>query len=122
MLFPEGNKVIVRPDTVEEITAGGIVIPDSVQDSRQTAATRGEIVALGPEADVSFSEDMDGITKRNAKPGDRCVFAKYGGSSIKFKGPGGKWQEHRVLIDENIICFIDDDEKEEPVSRISMVK
>ena len=119
MLYPEGTKVLVKPDTVADMTDGGLHIPDSVQDTRQVAATRGEIVGLGPLAEVKFSEDLEGISKRNAKPGDRCIFAKYGGSSIRF---GADREEYRILLDQDIICFIDDDEKEEPVSRISMVK
>ena len=119
MLYPEGTKVIVKPDTVESMSKGGIHIPDMVQNAQQTAATRGELVALGPLADVSFSEDMEGVTKRNARPGDRCLFAKFGGSSIRY---GKEREEYRILQDQDIICYIDDDEKEEPVARISMVK
>ena len=119
MLYPEGNKVLLKPDTVANMSDGGLHIPDSVQDTRQVAATRGEIVALGPLADVHFSDDLDGIEKHNAKTGDRVMFSKYGGSSIRF---GADRQEYRILLDQDIICFIDDDDKEEPVSRISMVK
>jgi chaperonin GroES len=119
MLYPEGYKVLVKPDTVEEISKGGIIIPDVAKNSQQIAATRGVIVALGPLADVKFSEDLDGVTVREAKSGDRVIFARYSGSSIRF---GPNREEHRVIIDKDIVCFIDDDEKEEPVARKSMVK
>jgi chaperonin GroES len=117
MLYPEGHKVLVRPDTTAETTSGGLHIPDSVQDSRQVAATRGEIIAIGPLAEVKFSEDLDGVTMREAKSGDRVMFAKFSGSSLMFNR-----EQYRVIIDQDVIAFIDDDEKEEPESRISMVK
>ena len=119
MLYPSGYKVLVKPDTVEAISGGGIIIPDVAQNSRQIASTRGVIVALGPLADVKFSDDLDGDEKHKAKPGDRCMFVKYSGSSIKY---GPEREEYRFIVDEDIICYIDDDEKEEPVARISMVK
>jgi chaperonin GroES len=121
MLYPEGNKVLVKPDTAEEVSKGGIIIPDSVQDSHQTAITRGVIVAVGPHAETCFCEkgDFSGVTKRAPKVGDRVIFAKFSGSSIKY---GPKREEFRFILDENVVCFIDDDEKEEPVARKSMVK
>jgi len=117
MLYPEGHKVLVKPDTVESISEGGIIYPDSVRDSRQIAATRGIIIALGPLAEVYFSTGFDGVEKHMAKPGDRCVFDKYGGASLIMDR-----EEHRVILDENVIGYLDDDEKEEPEARISMVK
>ena len=117
MLYPEGHKVLVKPDTVEEISKGGIVYPEMVKESRQIAATRGVVIAIGPLAGVHFSDHFDGVEKHSAKPGDRIVFEKYGGASLIINR-----EEHRVILDENVIGFLDDDEKEEPESRISMVK
>jgi chaperonin GroES len=119
MLYPEGHKVLVKPDMVEDTSKGGIIIPDIAKNTQQVAATRGDIIALGPLSQVRFSEDLDGVSMRNAKPGDRVIFAKYSGSSIKY---GLKREEFRFILDEDIVCFIDDDEKEEPVARKSMVK
>jgi chaperonin GroES len=119
MLYPEGHKVLVKPDTVEEISEGGIIIPNCAINSQQTAITRGVIVAVGPLCEVRFSADREGESKREAKPGDRIIFAKYSGAEIKY---GPKREEFRFILDENVVCFIDDDEKEEPVARKSMVK
>jgi len=116
-LRPEGEKVIVMPDTEGKVTKGGLVIPDSVHESRQIAATRGVIVAIGPTASLRFSDDDDGVTAREGKAGDRCIFAKYGGSSIRVDR-----QEYRILFDKDVVCLIEGDELEEDIQpRKSMV-
>ena len=117
-LRPEGDKVIVKPDTAEKVSSGGIIIPDLARDQQQTAATRGELVAIGPEARLRFSEGLDGVDAHDAKPGQRVIFSKYGGSSIRVDR-----QEYRILFDKDVICLIDGEEEQEiPESRISMVQ
>jgi len=117
-LKPEGEKVIVRPDRAEELSKGGIIIPDMARDQQQTAATRGELVAIGPDARLRFSNNADGIDAFEAKPGQRVIFAKYGGSSIRVNR-----EEYRILFDKDIVCLIDGEEDEEySKPRISMVK
>ena len=117
-LRPEGDKVIVRPDTTEELSKGGIIIPDSTRVQQQTAATRGEIVAIGPTARLRFSPNADGVmSEREAIPGDRVIFSKFGGASVNIDRV-----EHRILYDADIICLIEGEEAEEmPDSRKSMV-
>lgn len=121
MLYPEGTKVLVKPDTPEEITKGGLIVPEMVRDKQQHAITRGEIVALGPHAEVYFGEDIEGVVKRKAKPGDKCMFVQYAGSSFKW---GEKREEYRFLQDQDIVCYIDDSETdpEMPDTRKPMVK
>ena len=117
-LRPEGEKVVVKPDTADKITKGGLVIPDSVHEKHQIAATRGTIVAIGPSASLRFSEGDDGVTAHEGKPGDRCIFAKYGGSSIWVDR-----QEYRILFDKDVVCLIEGDELEEDIEpRKSMVE
>jgi len=116
-LMPEGEKVLVRVDNAETITAGGLIIPDVAREQQQTAATRGEIVAIGPTAQVFFSDDTHGVSKCEANPGDRVIFSKFGGSRVMI----GR-VEHRLLYDKDIICKIEgDEEKEMPDSRKPMV-
>jgi len=117
-LRPEGEKVIVKPDTAEKISEGGIIIPDMAREMQQTAATRGEIVAIGPEAHLRFCPNADGLESIEAKPGQRVIFAKYGGSSIRIDR-----EEYRILFDKDIVCLITGEEDEEySKPRISMVR
>lgn len=117
-LRPEGVRVIVKPDVAERVTKGGLVIPETVHDKHQIAATRGEIVAIGPDANLKFCPDTDGVEKITAKPGDRVIFCKYGGSKLTIDR-----EEYRVLNDVDVICLItgEEDKEDMPDTRKSMV-
>lgn len=74
-LKPLGDRVIVRPISEEEVSKGGIILPDTAKEKPQ----RGEIVAVGPGK-------LDENGKRIAmevKKGDKVVYAKYAGAEIK---------------------------------------
>ena len=75
---PLGDRVVVEPIEQEEITAGGIVLPETAKEKPQ----QGTVTAVGPGA-----RDEDG--KRIAldvKVGDKVLFPKYGGTELKLDG------------------------------------
>jgi chaperonin GroES len=75
---PLGNRVVVEPIEEEEMTAGGIVLPETAKEKPQ----RGSILAVGPG-------DRDDSGKRiemDVKKGDTVLFAKYSGTEIKVDG------------------------------------
>ncbi len=75
---PLHDRVLVKRLPSEEKTAGGIIIPDSVQEKPQ----QGEIVAAG-----SGSRRADGnIDPLGVKVGDKILFGKYAGSEVKMQG------------------------------------
>jgi len=77
-LKPLGGRVIVEPIEQEEITAGGIILPETAKEKPQ----EGKILAAGPG-----DRDEDG--KRIAmdvKVGDRVLYAKYSGTEVKMDG------------------------------------
>lgn len=77
-LKPLGNRVVVKPIEQEEITAGGIVLPETAKEKPQ----KGEVMSVGPgERD----EDGKRIPLDVAK-GDTVLFAKYSGTEIKVNG------------------------------------
>jgi len=77
-LKPLGNRVIVEPSEAEEVTAGGIVLPDTAKEKPQ----KGTVLAAGPgERD----DDGDYIAL-DVKPGDVVLYAKYSGTEIKVDG------------------------------------
>lgn len=122
MIYPTGTKVLVKPDTAEEMTSGGLHIPETVREKQQHAITRGHIVSIGPSAEIYVCEEGDGtgVTKRAAKPGDRCMFVKYAGAMFRYEGSR---DEYRILQDVDIVCCIDEQEKEPmPDSRKPMVE
>ena len=99
-LKPEGCKVLVEPDKAEEKTKGGIIIPAKSQQSEQLRMLRGTILAIGPTAVVQFGKE------REAKVGDRVIFAQYGGFVIR---DDEGIEVCRVLNDEDIVCQIIED-------------
>jgi chaperonin GroES len=72
---PLADRVVVRPIEREEVTKGGIVLPDTAKEKPQ----EGEIVAVGQGR---LSEDGKRIPM-DVKVGDIVVYAKYGGTEIK---------------------------------------
>jgi len=77
-LKPLGNRVVVEPLEQEEITAGGIVLPETAKEKPQ----QGMVLSVGPG-----DRDEDG--KRipmDVKVGDKVLFAKYSGTEMKLDG------------------------------------
>jgi chaperonin GroES len=75
---PLHDRVVVRRVDAELKTAGGIIIPDTVQEKPQ----QGEIVAVGPGARNEKGE----IVALDVKAGDRVLFGKWSGTEVKIDG------------------------------------
>jgi chaperonin GroES len=77
-LKPLGNRVVVEPIEQEEVTVGGIVLPDTAKEKPQ----KGKVLSIGPG-----DRDEDG--KRiplDVAVNDIVLFAKYSGTEIKIDG------------------------------------
>jgi len=77
-LKPLGNRVVVEPLEQEDVTAGGIVLPETAKEKPQ----QGLVLSIGPG-----DRDEDG--KRipmDVTVGDKVLFAKYSGTEIKMDG------------------------------------
>jgi len=75
---PLQDRVLVRRVAEAEVTAGGIIIPDTVKEKPM----EGEVVAVGPGA-----RGEDGkIHPLYVKAGDRVLFGKWSGTEIKLDG------------------------------------
>ena len=75
-LQPLADRLVVRPIEKEEVTKGGIVLPDTAKEKPQ----EGKVLAVGPGR---LSEDGKRIAM-DVKVGDIVVYAKYGGTEIKI--------------------------------------
>ena len=77
-LKPLGNRVVVEPIEQEEMTASGLVLPETAKEKPQ----KGSVLSVGPG-------DRDENGKRipmDVSVGDVVLFAKYGGTEIKIDG------------------------------------
>lgn len=72
---PMADRLVVRPIEREEVTKGGIFLPDTAKEKPQ----EGEVIAVGPGR---LSDDGKRIAM-DVKVGDRVIYAKYGGTEIK---------------------------------------
>jgi len=77
-LKPLGNRVVVEPVEQEEVTSGGIVLPETAKEKPQ----KGTVLSIGPG-----ERDDDGkYIPMDVKEGDTVLFAKYAGTEIKIEG------------------------------------
>jgi chaperonin GroES len=74
-LQPLADRLVVKPVQKEEMTKGGIFIPDTVKEKPQ----EGEVVAVGPGRMTDDGKRID----MDLKVGDRVIYSRYGGSEIK---------------------------------------
>ncbi|HEX74512.1 MAG TPA: co-chaperone GroES [Dehalococcoidia bacterium] len=88
-LQPLADRIIVKPIEKEEVTKGGIVLPDTAKEKPQ----EGEVIAVGPGR---LSDDGKRIAI-DVNVGDKVIYAKYGGSEIKIDG------EELVILRESDI-------------------
>ena len=70
---PLGDRVLVQPTAAEEVTMGGIIIPDSAKEK----PLRGKVLAAG-----NGTKDEEMILKA----GDEVLYGKYAGTEIDFEG------------------------------------
>jgi chaperonin GroES len=93
-LKPLGDRLVIKPIEQEEVTAGGIVLPDTAKEKPQ----KGEVLAAGPgnRNDAGERVEMD------VKVGDKVLYAKYAGTEIKLEG-----DKVLVLRESDILAIIE---------------
>jgi chaperonin GroES len=90
-LKPLADRVVVKPIVKEEVTKGGIVLPDTAKEKPQ----EGEVVAIGPG---KLGEDGKRI-EMEVKKGDRVIYARYAGTEWKYDG-----EEYLILRESDILA------------------
>jgi len=88
-LQPLADRVVIKPIEREEVTKGGIILPDTVREKPQ----EGKVIAVGPGR---LSEDGKRIAM-DVKVGDVVIYARYAGTEIKID------DEEYVILRENDI-------------------
>src|SRR5215467_5010608 len=76
-LRPLGDRVVVKPLEREEVTASGIVLPDTAKEKPQ----QGEVLAVGSGRVLDTGERV----VPDVKQGERVLFAKYSGTEFKLE-------------------------------------
>ena len=92
MLKPLGDRIVVKAVEAEEVTKGGIVLPDTAQEKPR----EGEVIAVGPGSVM----ETGAKAPMEVKVGDKVIYSKYGGIEVKIGG------EEYVILKQNDILAI----------------
>jgi len=92
-LQPLGDRIVVRPIKREDVTKGGIILPDTAKEKPQ----EGEVIAVGPG---KLTDDGKRLAME-VKKGDKVMYAKYGGTEIKIDD-----EELLILRDSDVLAKI----------------
>lgn len=93
-LRPLHDRVIVKRLENETTTASGIVLPDNAAEKPD----QGEILAVGP----GRTNDEGTVKPLNVKVGDRVLFGKYSGQSVKVDG-----EELLVMKEDDLFAVVE---------------
>lgn len=97
-IIPQGTKIVVDLLPSEEVSEGGIIIPESAQQK----STIGIVVAVGPGI-----RDTAAPKLFNAKVGDKVLFSKYGGNEAEI-GRGSEKHTYTVLDADAVYGIVED--------------
>lgn len=91
---PLGDKIVVKRLAAEEVTKGGIVLPDSAKEKPK----EGKVVAVGPG---KVCDDGKRGTLQ-LKKGDRVLFTSYAGTEVKFGG-----EEFLIMSEDDVLAVVE---------------
>ncbi len=92
-LRPLDDRVVVEPVEAEEVTAGGIVLPDSAKEKPQ----RGTVLAVGPGKLLDSGERGS----LSVAVGDEVIYGKYAGTDIEIDG-----RDVKVLREGDVLAKV----------------
>lgn len=97
MLKPLGDRVIVKRLEVENVSPGGIHIPDNAAEKPE----RGVVVAVGPGR-IEVVPTTSVHVPMSVRVGDKVLFGKYSGQTVKLDDG-----EHLVMREEDILGVLE---------------
>lgn len=92
-LVPVRDRIVVRSLEAETVTKTGIVIPDNAAEKPQ----QGEVLAVG----TGRVTDQGVVVPLEVKVGDRVLFGKYAGQSVKVNN-----QDLLVLKEDDVMAIV----------------
>lgn len=93
-LQPLADRIIVKPLEAEEVSKGGIVLPDTAKEKPQ----EGKVIAVGKG---KILEDGS-VRKLELKAGDIVLYGKYSGTEITTK----KGEEYLIMKEEDVLAIV----------------
>ena len=93
MIRPFYDRVVVQVTEAEDVSPGGIVLPDTAKEKPK----KGKVVAVGPGRLTDNGE----ILPLEVKVGDSVVFEEFGGTEINLDG-----KDYTILREEHILAKV----------------
>jgi chaperonin GroES len=93
-LKPLGDRLLVEPAESEEVTASGIVLPETAKEKPQ----KGEVLAVGP----GRRDDEGKRIKMDVKKGDTVLYAKYAGTEVKLED-----KKYLILKETDVLAIVE---------------
>jgi chaperonin GroES len=93
-LKPLADRLVVEPVEQEEVTSGGIILPETAKEKPQ----QGKVIASGPGR---IDEDGKRVAME-VKVGDRVLYAKYSGTEIKVEN-----KKVLILRESDILAIVE---------------
>jgi len=93
-LKPLADRLVVEPIEQEDVTAGGIILPETAKEKPQ----QGKVIAAGP----GRTDDKGKRVDMEVKLGDKVLYAKYSGTEIKLEG-----KKVLILRESDILAVIE---------------
>lgn len=90
---PLADRVVVEPAPAEDVSSGGIILPDTAQEKPQ----QGTIVAIGP----GKYSDNGTLIKMTVKNGDKVLYGKYSGTEVTVEG-----NEYVIMRESDILAIL----------------
>jgi chaperonin GroES len=94
VLKPLEDRIVVEPLEAEQVTASGLVIPDTAKEKPQ----EGKVLAVGP----GRFDDKGTRVPVDVQVGDVVLYSKYGGTEVKYSG-----HEYLVLSARDVLAVIE---------------
>lgn len=91
---PLHDKIVVKPLSKEEVTASGIVLPDTVDKEKPM---QGEVIAVGP----GKRSDSGDVMPMTVKVGDTVLFTKYAPDEVEIDG-----EEYLVIDEDKVLGLV----------------
>ena len=92
-LKPLADRVVVEAAPAEEMSSGGIILPDTAQEKPQ----QGTVVAVGP---VKINDSGKEVAM-SVKKGDKILYGKYSGTEFDFEGT-----EYLIMRESDILAIL----------------
>ncbi len=94
MIRPLGERVVIKPLPLEEVTKGGIVLPDTAKEKPQ----KGEVVAVGSGRLLDNGQRV----AIDLKVGDQVLYSKYAGNEVKIDD-----EEYLILRENDVLGVLE---------------